>query len=104
MFCVKIHKSQHGIIVAICDEELIEKNLKYGDISVHVSRDFYCERICDIGEVMLLMSEASCLNLIGKRIVELAIKQGLIHRESIIYLETEDGEKIPHAIVQLFSF
>ncbi len=103
MFCVKIHQSSSGKIVAICDESLVGKVLMFGDTRIDVSHEFYCEKVCDIEEIFILFQEATCLNLLGENIVSLAIQHGLVHEESVIYLETDDGKKVPYAIVQLFA-
>ncbi len=104
MFCAKVHRTAQGTIVAICDEELLGQELTYGEAKVTVAPEFYFEKRIDYIEAIVLMREAICLNLLGNRIVDLAIEQGIVHRDSIMYLTSPSGEKIAYAIVQFFSF
>ena len=93
-----------GAIVAICDEDILGKNLVFEDAEIHVSPEFYFDRKIDAVEALSLMREAVCINLLGNNIVELGLKHGFVHEDSIMYLETKNGEKIAYAIVHLFSF
>ncbi|MCR8433589.1 MAG: DUF424 family protein [Crenarchaeota archaeon] len=103
-FCVKVHQTPYGLLVAICDLELIDKKLSYEGIEIIVSRDFYCESIVDIIRVRELMQRAVSLNLLGNNIVKLALSMGFIHEDAIIFLNDEKNEKIAHALVHLFAF
>jgi len=104
LFCAKVYETPYGLIVAICDIELVGKKLYHGKNEILVSKDFYCDREIDTFETMSLMRKATSLNLIGNRIVELAISMGLVHEDAILYLRDEKSEKVAHALVHLFRF
>ena len=104
MFCVKKFRTNLGVILAVCDEELIGKELWFGDNKFEVSETFYCgEKIRTEEELAVLLLEAISLNILGNRAVRLALKLGLVHEESIMYFDSEGG-KVAYAIVQVMRF
>ncbi len=104
MFCAKIYKTAYGVIVAICDIELVGKKLWYEGVEIVVSRNFYCEQKIDSLEAVNLMHHATSLNLIGNNIVELAVSMGLVHKDAVMYLIDENNRKVAHALVHTFQF
>ena len=91
---VKIHNSG---IVAICDEELLGKELKQGKLRFNVNENFYKGEKKTEEEAKKIMKEANSLNIVGKRSVKIALKLGLINNDSIIVIGG-----VPHA--QVISF
>lgn len=104
MFCAKMYKTLRGTLVAICDSDLLGLELEHEGRTIKVSPTFYCDKKITAEEAILLMRGATCLNLLGNKIIEIALKKGYIHKDSIMYLKTQDGEKIAYAIVQLINF
>ena len=92
MFYAKVFTTRHDVLVAICDKELLGKTLKTKDLEVKVDEKFYGGKLVNEDSCIDLMKKATIGNLIGKRIVELALKEGFIERENILYI----GD-IPHA-------
>ena len=94
MFCYKLHRSRPGryeLVLAICDKELVGKELRK-DPSFKVSKEFYCEKECDEEEAVELIKKCTTVNLIGKKIVQLALERKFITQENIILIGG-----IPHA-------
>ncbi len=96
---VYVRSSRHGrdTLVAVCDAELLGKTLEGGRVPFRVSEAFYEGILSDVGEAIEAMKQASICNLVGRRIVEAAIAERLVHERAVIYL----GD-VPHAqIVRL---
>ena len=91
MFWCKIFQTKYDLIVAICHQELLDKQIGQNPV-IKVSRNFYGERIIDEDTAVKLMKKATIGNLIGKRIIDLAEKNGFIIRKNIILIND-----IPHA-------
>jgi hypothetical protein len=92
-FWGKVIKTKFEILVAICDEELVGKEIEIErDFRVIVNERFYKERLIDEKEALELMEKATIGNLIGKRIIEVAIRENIISPESVILIGG-----IPHA-------
>lgn len=84
MFFAKVFLVKYEIVVAICDEDLIDKELEFKDLKVKISKKFYGDRLVNENVAIKLMGKATIGNLIGKGIVELAEKNDFITRENII--------------------
>lgn len=79
-FYVRLHFSQTGeIVVAVCDEELLGKTITVSkDFAVKVDEAFYGGILLDEESTFETIKKATIVNLLGERIVNLAIKKGLI--------------------------
>jgi hypothetical protein len=91
MFWSKCHSAKGNFIVAICDEKLLGKTIGK-EFEVKVEERFYKGELIDYSKAEDLMKKADICNLLGKEIVEFAIKKKFIIRENVILI---DG--IPHA-------
>ncbi len=85
MFWSKVFQTKYDLVVAICDEELIDKEIDK-KLKIKVSKNFYGGKLVDEELALKLMKKATIGNLIGKKIVELAEKNGFITRENIILI------------------
>jgi len=89
---VKIHKSEGKNIIAICDEDLIGKNFSEGKFVLNITERFYKGEKLSPEEVLELMKDALSLNIVGENSINLALKNKIIEKESIIKIQG-----IPHA-------
>jgi len=82
--------------LACCDEELIGKTLSEGELFFEVKEKFY--KGFEVSEEKLaeLLKQAENANLVGKKTVGTALKEGLISKNSIRLIQS-----IPH--VQIFK-
>ena len=91
MFCCKTFRMRYHLVAAICDRELLGKEIRKTP-RFKVEESFYSERIIDEKEAVELMKECTIANIVGKKIVELAIGKKFITKENVIMI----GD-IPHA-------
>ncbi len=89
--CIKVHRDINCSLVAICDQELIDKTFREGKLKLEVTKDFYGGNTCNIGEAIILLNNAEQANLVGNKIIKEAIRNKLIDPRAVIYI---DG--IPH--------
>lgn len=94
MFWCRIFATKNDIVVAICDEELLGKEIdfKKQKVKVRISEKFYGGKKVNERVALKLMQKATVGNLMGKRIVELAYKNGIVVKENVLMIED-----IPHA-------
>lgn len=92
MFLKVHHYPGAGDVVAVCDHELLNTSLNYGDIEIQVTETFYGSTPATEDDVRAAIRNASNVNLIGERSVAIAIDLGLITREGCIMI----GD-VPHA-------
>ena len=91
---VYLRTVKHGrdTLVAVCDAELLGQTLQGGRVPFKVNEEFYKGIPGNVEEAIEAMRHASICNLVGKRIVEAAIKKRLVHERAVIYF----GD-VPHA-------
>ncbi|MBU0532478.1 DUF424 family protein [Candidatus Micrarchaeota archaeon] len=94
---LKIHETQTGRIVAICDKELIGKVLDDGTVYMDLDRHraFYIGERAGDDDVKSALKEFDSANLVGSRCVSIAISMDIIDKEEIMYIN-----KIPY--VQIY--
>ena len=84
MMYVKIHKSEHQKVIAICNEGLIGKTISEGDKEINISEDFYKGDLLKEEQVLELLKDASNANFTGDEAVACGIKSGLIQEGIVI--------------------
>ena len=80
---VKIHKSINGIVVAICDKELIDKKFEQGKLQLDLTTDFYNGEEKSEEETKEILKKAYIVNLVGKKAVDFGLKNKIINKENI---------------------
>ncbi len=83
MFYYKIHKTDFGTLIAICDKELIGKTLKNKDLDFFVNPRFYGAEEID-EKVLELIKDVNDGNVIGNKIVELLMKNKIVSKRAVI--------------------
>ena len=97
IFALRKIKYQETIIINICDIELLGKEINKGDFVIDISKNYFLEEEIDEHEAIILLKSSSVLNLVGDRIVNLALKLRLAKENSVKVIEN-----IPFLMV--FSF
>ena len=92
MFWTKIFRAKQDIVVAICDQNLLEKELIHQTNKIKISKDFYGGKLISEHVAIRLLEKATIANLFGKEIVDIAERNGFIIKENSILI---DG--VPHA-------
>jgi Uncharacterized conserved protein len=85
-FWLKTHRSLTGeVVVAACDEGLIGARLRVRErYEVLVSRDFYLGRQVEWEAVKEAINGATIVNLLGNKVVQKAIEEGLVEESACI--------------------
>lgn len=79
-------------LLAACDEELLGRTLRDNGVKFEVSPAFYDgDRITD-EEFRAMLAHCTVANLVGERVVRLAIEAGLVDEENTMRIEG-----VPHA-------
>ena len=89
---VKFHIKGDRTVVAICDEDLIGKTFEDKKACVEITERFYKGEKKTEKEVVVILQEATNINIIGKKSIALAIKQGILDKEAVRKIK-----RIPHA-------
>ena len=76
-FSVRTMNYQKQSMLNICDAELLGKKIIEGDLTMHISENYYGERFVEKDEAESLLNNSSIINLAGKETVSLALKLGI---------------------------
>ncbi len=97
MIYVKLHDSENGILLAMCDEELIGRVIEDGDVYINIRdySEFYKGSLISAKEVQALIPDKlHSANIIGDEAVSVAIKHSIIKRENV---KVASGVRYAHA-------
>jgi hypothetical protein len=83
---IKVFKDAKHTLVAVCDSDLLGETFREGKLKLEVKPDFYKGSAATITEALHLVNEADIANLVGKRIVEAAVKEGYVDPSAIIHI------------------
>jgi len=89
---VKIYRTQGEVLLAACDEELLGKTFREGELKLEVKERFYKGELMEEDALEHLLEEATIANLTGERCVSKAIELGYVDENRVLYIEG-----VPHA-------
>jgi hypothetical protein len=92
MIYIKVYRVQGEVLLAACDEELIGKTFREGELKLEVRERFYKGELVEEGKLEELLKEATIANLTGERCVSKAIELGYVNPERVLRIQG-----IPHA-------
>jgi hypothetical protein len=92
MIYVKIYRIQGEVLLAACDEELLGKTFREGELKLEVKERFYRGELVEEDSLEPLLEEATMANLTGERCVSKAIELGYVDPGRVLRIEG-----IPHA-------
>jgi uncharacterized protein len=77
---MRVHRVRSEVVVAACDEELLERELPVGarGRTVKVSPQFYGERRVGREELLWALHRATIVNLLGVAVCRVAAEAGLL--------------------------
>jgi len=91
-FYFKVHKHPSEVVITICDEEVLGKTFHNDKMKIAVTEGFYGGDLVEEEFVRINIGSFTILNIVGERIVAIAIDEGFISPEHVL----EIGE-VKHA-------
>ncbi len=79
--------TDRGLMITICDADVLGETFEEGSISLSVTEDFYGGEAVETESVIDALSRASIANLVGTETVELAIREGFVDEENVLEVE-----------------
>ncbi|AIF68699.1 hypothetical protein PAP_01285 [Palaeococcus pacificus DY20341] len=89
---VKVYHVQGEVLVAACDEELLGKTFREGELKLEVKERFYKGELVEADELGKLLEKATIVNLTGERCVDKAIELGYVDADRVLRIQG-----VPHA-------
>ena len=97
-FYLKVHKINNELLMAICDKEHLNCNFSHNGIRIHISEHFYGSIGFTTDEVVKKAKQATQINAVGNKIVNLLASKLLISTETILWMKDDSGKKVGHVI------
>ena len=88
---MKVHVRGPEVLVAACDERLLGRTLRQGELRLHVS-SFYDGQRMTPEEFVVQLRLATIGNFVGRETVEAARRAGFVGEDGVLVIEGE-----PHA-------
>ena len=73
---MKVIKTSEALLVNICDEELLGKTFREGEVVLKVVSSFYGGEKVDEEKVKEMIEEGDIISLVGERSINIAISLG----------------------------
>lgn len=93
---MRIHRHENDTILAACDAEILGATFSDGKARITVNETFYGGHRAEPSELSRWMNDATIMNLVGNRVVALAIAEGHAREEDVIVI---DGVKHVQVVV-----
>jgi hypothetical protein len=84
---LKVYHVGEEILVAVCDEGLLDKEFSDGNVRLKVSRSFYGDERADYDEVVSALGDATIANLVGMQSVSCAVENGFVDSKDVLFVE-----------------
>lgn len=85
---LKERKTDEGLLVAVCDDDVLGETFEDGDVSLTVSEEFYGGDEADEQAILNSLARASVANIVGNEAVELAVREGFVEESNVLDVET----------------
>ena len=94
MFSAHLIHHNDGLMLNICDADLLGKTLNRGSFTLKISEKYYAEKVVDKEEAKDLLKRSNSINMVGKEIISLSVNMGIGSQEGV-----KEIDGIPFLIV-----
>ncbi len=70
-FWVKVIKTPDAVLVNVCDEDLLGKVFREGDVVLRITKGFYGGELVDEERVVEIIRQGDIVSLVGRYIIRL---------------------------------
>lgn len=98
LFFAKVHKIENEVILAVCDSELSGTRFRHNGVTIRVTEYFYGSEDYYESEIISMFTSATQINAMGERVTNLLIREGIVHPDSVLWMEHPKIGKVGHVI------
>ncbi|WP_338726675.1 DUF424 domain-containing protein [Haladaptatus sp. DJG-WS-42] len=81
---VNERETPEGLLVSICDADILGETFSEGDVTISVSESFYGgEEMTEAG-VIASLRRATVANIVGTRSIALAVEHGFVDESTVL--------------------
>lgn len=85
---VRERQTDEGLLVALCDDDVLGETFEEGAVSLTVTEEFYAGDAVDAETAVESLSRAAVANIVGTRAVEVAVDAGIIDEAHVLEVES----------------
>ncbi|MBY9016174.1 MAG: DUF424 family protein [Candidatus Lokiarchaeota archaeon] len=94
---LKIHRRSDIETIACCDEVLLNQVFTEGNLRIEITSTFFGGDLLSIDKAIEILRGASCFNIVGEKITNMAVAQKIISKEGVRKINS-----IPMAMKMMF--
>jgi len=94
MFSAHLIHHNDGLMLNICDADLLGKTLNRDNFTLKISEKYYAEKVVDKEEAKDLLKRSNSINMVGKEIISLSVNMNIGSRAGV-----KEIDGIPFLIV-----
>ena len=79
---LKVIRTPEGVLVNVCDSDIIDMEFRDGDVVLRTPSSFYGEE-AEEEEVRKALSEGDIISLVGEESIRLGVEMGLLPETSV---------------------
>lgn len=80
-------ETDEGLLVSVCDADVLGKEFENGDVSLTVDPQFYDGDAVDEENIVESLARCSVANIVGTRAVDVAIEHGFVDEQNVLEFE-----------------
>ena len=80
-------ETDEGLLVAVCDVDLLGETVADGEISLSITEEFYGGEPASAERVAESLARCDTANLVGSTAVGVAIDNGFVERENVLNID-----------------
>lgn len=80
-------ETDQGLLVTVCDRDILGETFEDGEISLTVTEEFYGGERVETETVIETLDRASVANIVGTDAVALAIDEGFVKEERVLEID-----------------
>lgn len=84
---VNERETPEGLLVSVCDGDLLGETFEDGDISLTVTEEFYGGESRDPTQVVEVLRRAAVANIVGNRAVDVAIDADIVDEQHVLAID-----------------
>ncbi|AEB95537.1 MAG: DUF424 family protein [Metallosphaera sp.] len=81
---LNVIRGEGHVFVNICEKEYLGKEFREDKVILNVNEEFYGGEEVEMDYALNLVEEATVVSMIGDKVIEEAMRRGLVHRNAVL--------------------
>lgn len=94
MFFYKFKKRNSDSVLAVCDLEVMGKDIDFKGNKMEIRKSFYGEKKANEEEILEKAEQATIINAMGDNIVSLLIENNVVDKENVLDVGVKHAQVI----------